>query len=79
MIEFKRKRIARVSCGPDHSAAVSEAGEVLTWGAGSYGNLGHGDNIDVYSPKLIEALLGKHCILGIACSPRSALGHKICR
>ena len=39
LVEFKRKRIARVSCGPEHSAVVSEAGEVLTWGAGSYGNL----------------------------------------
>ena len=46
-VDFKRKRIARIACGPDHSAAVSESGEVLTWGAGSYGNLGHGDNTDV--------------------------------
>ena len=50
-VEFKRKRIARVSCGPDHSAAVSEAGEVLCWGAGSYGNLGHGDNNDCASSR----------------------------
>ena len=68
-VEFKRKRIARVSCGPDHSAAVSEAGEVLTWGAGSYGNLGHGDNTDTATPKLVEALLGKPCV-SVACGAK---------
>ena len=71
-VEFKRKRIARVACGPDHSAAVSEAGEVLTWGAGSYGNLGHGDNTEVKTPKLVESLLGKPCI-SVACGSKHTL------
>ena len=71
-VDFKRKRIARVSCGPDHSAAVSEAGEVLTWGAGSYGNLGHGDNTDIATPKLVEALLGKQCI-SVSCGAKHTL------
>ena len=71
-IEFKRKRIARVACGPDHSAAISEQGEVLTWGAGSYGNLGHGDNTDIPMPKLVEALLGKMCI-SVACGSKHTL------
>ena len=71
-IDFKRKRIARVACGPDHSAAVSEAGAVLTWGAGSYGNLGHGDNTDVSTPKLVEALLGKQCI-SVACGAKHTI------
>ena len=61
LIEFKRKRISRVACGPEHSAVVSEAGEVLTWGAGSYGNLGHGDNTDQPKPKLVDSLVGKRC------------------
>ena len=64
-IEFKRKRIAKVSCGPDHCAAVSEVGEVLTWGAGSYGNLGHGDNTDQSMPKLVDGLVGKPCIAAV--------------
>jgi len=71
-VEFKRKRIARVSCGPDHSAAVSEGGEVLTWGAGSYGNLGHGDNNDEVRPRLVETLLGKACI-SVACGSKHTL------
>lgn len=72
LVEFKRKRISRVSCGPEHSAVVSEAGEVLTWGAGSYGNLGHGDNTDQPRPKLVDSLVGKRCT-SVACGSKHTL------
>ncbi|CAN0924304.1 Ultraviolet-B receptor UVR8 [Linum grandiflorum] len=34
-------KITQVSCGEYHSAAISEMGEVYTWGLGSMGQLGH--------------------------------------
>ncbi|XP_022155874.1 ultraviolet-B receptor UVR8 [Momordica charantia] len=34
-------KITKVSCGEYHSAAISENGEVYTWGLGSMGQLGH--------------------------------------
>ncbi|XP_072988298.1 ultraviolet-B receptor UVR8 [Typha latifolia] len=34
-------KIVKVSCGEYHSAAISEDGEVYTWGLGSMGQLGH--------------------------------------
>ncbi|XP_013584595.1 PREDICTED: RCC1 and BTB domain-containing protein 1 [Brassica oleracea var. oleracea] len=34
-------KITQVSCGEYHTAAVSETGEVYTWGLGSMGQLGH--------------------------------------
>lgn len=34
--------------------------EVYTWGAGSYGQLGHGNNNDVKQPKLVESLHNKN-------------------
>ena len=45
---------------------------MLTWGAGSYGNLGHGDNTEVKTPKLVESLLGKPCI-SVACGSKHTL------
>jgi ubiquitin-protein ligase E3 A len=33
--------IHQVSCGYDHTAALSEHGTVLTWGSNEYGQLGH--------------------------------------
>lgn len=34
-------KITQVSCGEYHTAAISESGEVYTWGLGSMGQLGH--------------------------------------
>ncbi|CAN6470724.1 unnamed protein product [Victoria cruziana] len=34
-------KIIHVSCGEHHTAAISEDGEVYTWGLGSMGQLGH--------------------------------------
>ncbi|KAG7370642.1 HECT-domain ubiquitin-transferase [Nitzschia inconspicua] len=34
-------RILKVSCGADHTAALTETDSVLTWGSNQYGQLGH--------------------------------------
>ncbi|KAE9605024.1 putative regulator of chromosome condensation 1/beta-lactamase-inhibitor protein II [Lupinus albus] len=34
-------KITKVSCGENHTAAVSDKGEVYTWGLGNMGQLGH--------------------------------------
>uniref|UniRef100_A0A8D3C2G8 HECT-type E3 ubiquitin transferase n=1 Tax=Scophthalmus maximus TaxID=52904 RepID=A0A8D3C2G8_SCOMX len=55
------KVVVCVSAGYRHSAAVSEDGELYTWGEGDFGRLGklgHGDTNRVYKPKVVEALQG---------------------
>lgn len=42
-----------------YSCAVSESGEVYTWGSGKDGQLGHGDVKDVYTPKAVRSLQSK--------------------
>ncbi|KAA0154546.1 hypothetical protein FNF29_02423 [Cafeteria roenbergensis] len=37
----KHGRVVRLSCGFDHTAAVTEGGGLLTWGCGEIGQLGH--------------------------------------
>jgi len=56
------KKITQISCGDHHSAALSEIGEVFTWGGGGQynrGQCGHGDLKDVESPKRIDFFKGK--------------------
>ena len=36
------KKVVHIASGSMHSAAVTDEGEVYTWGKGSYGRLGHG-------------------------------------
>ena len=49
-------RVRSASAGDGHSIAVTEDGVVYSFGRGHAGQLGHGDEVDVYSPKVVEAL-----------------------
>jgi alpha-tubulin suppressor-like RCC1 family protein len=51
-------RVAAVAAGWQHSLALSETGEVYSFGNGAYGQLGHGDQEDQHTPRPIAALQG---------------------
>lgn len=51
------------SCGSDgHSMALTETGEVFSWGDGDFGKLGHGSSERQRKPKQIEALQGEEVV-----------------
>lgn len=49
-------KVVGVSVGDTHSIAVTEGGEVYSWGHGGSGQLGHGDTETQHIPKRVEAL-----------------------
>lgn len=58
-------RIGSIACGKQHTVAVEaplkdESGSqrVFTWGCGGYGVLGHGVQVDQYTPQLVNTFLG---------------------
>jgi alpha-tubulin suppressor-like RCC1 family protein len=51
--------ISEVACGSMHTVIRTEEGEVYTTGLNRYGQLGHGNNANLDSFKLVEALKGK--------------------
>ena len=54
--ELKDKKVVYVACGFQHTVAVTENGDVYSWGFGKNGALGHG-NWDLNDkPKKIEGL-----------------------
>ena len=59
-------RVCFVACGMDHTAALTRDGGVFTFGAGMYGQLGHGMAVNEMLPRQILELMGS-TVTQIAC------------
>jgi alpha-tubulin suppressor-like RCC1 family protein len=57
------QRVTQVSCGWRHTVALTDRGNIYSWGRGTSGQLGHGDAVDRNEPKRIELL----SVDGLAC------------
>ncbi|KAI4356512.1 hypothetical protein L6164_000531 [Bauhinia variegata] len=59
---LENKRSNTISCGARHSAALTDNGQLFTWGWNKYGQLGLGDSVDRNIPSQVS--IGE-------CQPRS--------
>ena len=50
-------RIVYAEGGCEHSMAICEDGLLFTWGHGAGGRLGHGNEVDQFTPKIVESLV----------------------
>ncbi|KAL8122358.1 hypothetical protein AgCh_018916 [Apium graveolens] len=50
--------VSSISCGTWHTAVVTSAGQLFTFGDGTFGVLGHGDRKNVLKPREVESLKG---------------------
>lgn len=55
-----------VLCDLIYPPGLAEDGEVLTWGHGGHGQLGHGDLANVKAPKVVKILEGQRAV-SVAC------------
>eukprot|EP01027_Heterolobosea_sp_BB2_P016989 GEZU01024110.1.p1 GENE.GEZU01024110.1~~GEZU01024110.1.p1 ORF type:complete len:180 (+),score=35.95 GEZU01024110.1:36-575(+) len=53
------EKVIQLVCGTNHNLALTESGKVYAWGAGTYGRLGIGSEIDQKVPTVIPNLLDK--------------------
>ncbi|KAK6920855.1 Regulator of chromosome condensation, RCC1, partial [Dillenia turbinata] len=50
--------VSKIACGPWHTAAVTLEGQLFTFGDGTFGTLGHGDQCSTTMPRQVEILKG---------------------
>ncbi|XP_022960825.1 PH, RCC1 and FYVE domains-containing protein 1-like [Cucurbita moschata] len=58
--------VSSISCGPWHTAVVTSAGKLFTFGDGTFGVLGHGDRGSISIPREVESLKGLRTVR-VAC------------
>lgn len=66
-------RCVAVSCGSYHTLAMSDRGDLYSWGLGDFGQLGHGATSDLAAPFHLRGALQGAKISSIACGGRHTL------
>ena len=51
-----------IACGGAHTVGVTPTGDLYTWGHGANGKLGHGNEENFDTPKLVTCLAGKKVV-----------------
>ena len=59
---FAGHRVVAVSAGDGYSFAITADGALSSWGGGTHGKLGHGDEQQKWQPKKVEALAGQRVV-----------------
>ena len=57
---LESEKVVFVASNAYYTACITEDGDTFTWGDGEHGQLGHGDNKNQSSPKIVAGLAGKH-------------------
>ncbi|GMT31657.1 hypothetical protein PFISCL1PPCAC_22954 [Pristionchus fissidentatus] len=65
------QRVKQVACGAYHSAALTESGELFTWGLNSSGQLGLGSNVNEKSPRQVP--FQNRFLKAVACGHKSTM------
>ncbi|KAI7693200.1 putative E3 ubiquitin-protein ligase HERC3 [Sarcoptes scabiei] len=63
---LRNQKIVHINLGEEHSAALTQEGGLFTWGAGMYGQLGHGKNSNEILPRKVFELMGI-CLIQVSC------------
>jgi hypothetical protein len=58
---FNNEKVVMISCGWSHSMALTECGNVYSWGRNNFGQLGIGNTVHSNEPKLVAVIDENKC------------------
>jgi alpha-tubulin suppressor-like RCC1 family protein len=70
--DFNEEKVVMISCGSDHSMALTESGRVFSWGNNEFGQSGHIYTNDVIKPSILP-LCNEVLIKKISCGRNHSL------
>lgn len=77
--ELEDNVITQIACGSRHSMALTEWGQVLSWGDNECGQLGHATDQEIVQlPKIVRYLVSK-TVVQIACGNNHSLALTCCK
>jgi len=53
---LSKQKPIMIAAGESHSAAINHRHTLFTWGSGSFGKLGHGDEVRKFIPQAVQSL-----------------------
>ena len=68
-----RRKLVALACGQQHTCVIDETGVCLSWGLGSFGQLGHGCRRDEPKPRVITALQEAGTAYAVACGQQHSI------
>jgi len=69
-----QENIISVSCGATHTVALTNTGNIYSWGLGEFGALGTGNTMTMHSPTRIEYFTQKEIkVTSISCGDKHTL------
>ncbi|KAM3585280.1 uncharacterized protein V6R79_012788 [Siganus canaliculatus] len=73
LVNLQNKKVTQVACGSHHTLALTDDGEVFSWGYNNCGQIGTGNTATQACPRKVAGLLQDKRAVGIACGQTSSM------
>ncbi|GAB6029092.1 RCC1 and BTB domain-containing protein 2 [Chamberlinius hualienensis] len=67
------KKVTEIACGSHHSLALTQDGEVFSWGQNNYGQCGYNSTQNQTTPRKVSSIIAGRCVISIVCGQTSSM------